>query len=318
MKILITGGAGYIGTELVHKLASDQKIDEIIVYDNLSRKNYNLFLQNPVKNGKVKFIYGDILDSRKIRQTLVGVDVVYHLAARVSTPFASQDPHFFEQTNHWGTAEIVYAIEESKSVKQFIYVSSASVYGSSKDEASEDTLPNPRTYYGISKLRAEEHVTRLMKKLNTIIIRLGNVYGFSPSMRFDAVINKFMFEANYNGKININGSGKQTRAFIHIQKVEHVLAELLNNTVPSGIYNLIDKNLSIEEIAFTIKEIYPALDMLYVNQHLSLREMRINRNGKVNQLLEIPETNLLSELLKFKESFSFHPSSVSITSTSNY
>jgi UDP-glucose 4-epimerase len=107
MKILITGGAGYIGTELTYELMKHaDRIDEIIIYDNLSRGNYNLFIGlSKLPEGKVRFIQGDLLDTRKLRKALKGVDVVYHLAAKVSTPFADQNPHLFEQINHWGTAE---------------------------------------------------------------------------------------------------------------------------------------------------------------------------------------------------------------------
>src|SRR5262245_1850053 len=138
MKIFITGGAGYIGTELVNELAKNNSVEQIIVFDNLSRGNYNFFFGANSGNRKIKFIQGDILDSRKIRKELKGIDVVYHLAAKVTTPFANIDSHFFEQINHWGTAELIYALEESR-VKKFIFTSSASVYGSTTVSATEET-----------------------------------------------------------------------------------------------------------------------------------------------------------------------------------
>jgi UDP-glucose 4-epimerase len=118
MRILITGGAGYIGTELTYELSKRNEVSEIIIYDNLSRGNYNLFI-GQTKLNKVKFVQGDLLDTRKLKKNLKDVDVVIHLAAVVTTPFSDQNPHLFEQVNHWGTAELVYAIEESK-VKKFI------------------------------------------------------------------------------------------------------------------------------------------------------------------------------------------------------
>ena len=117
--------------------------------------------------------------------------MVYHLAARVTTPFANLDGHVFEQTNHWGTAELVYALEENP-VKQLIFVSSTAVYGSTEEPATEETQPRPDSFYSISKFRAEQHLERLYKKFNTIIIRLGNVYGYNKSMRFDAAINRLV------------------------------------------------------------------------------------------------------------------------------
>ena len=131
MNILITGGTGYIGTALVNALSQRNDVTKIVVYDNLSRGNFNFFIGRNESKGKIKFIQGDILDSRKIRKELSAIDVVYHLAAKVTTPFANIDSHFFEQINHWGTAELIYALEESD-VKQLIFTSSArilQVYG---------------------------------------------------------------------------------------------------------------------------------------------------------------------------------------------
>ncbi|MEP6466989.1 MAG: NAD-dependent epimerase/dehydratase, partial [Parafilimonas sp.] len=196
MNILITGGAGYIGTELIYTLGQISEVEKIIVYDNLSRGNYNLFIGHKVAPSKVKFIQGEILDSRKLRNILKNIDVVFHLAAKVTTPFANTDGHIYEQTNHWGTAELTYALEESN-VKQLVFLSSTGVYGNTSAAVNIHSLPQPDSFYSISKLRAEQHVKRLSEKIKTIIIRLGNVYGYSKSMRFDAVINRFMFDAHF-------------------------------------------------------------------------------------------------------------------------
>ena len=216
MRVLITGGAGYIGTVLTKNLVNYSEIDKIFIYDNLSRKNSNLFLGDRLPNAeKVELINGDILDLRKLKRVLRNVDVVFHLAARVSTPFANVDADFHEQVNHWGTAELVSAVEES-AVKKFIFTSSTSVYGASDGYIDENQTPDPKTFYGISKLRGEEHVRRLQKKMNALILRCANVYGYSRSMRFDAVINRFMFDANFSKRIQIHGNGKQHRAFVHV------------------------------------------------------------------------------------------------------
>ena len=162
MKVLITGGAGYIGTGLIETLVQQDHISEITVYDNLSRGNRNLFMDMPKLRGtKLSFIQGELLDSKKLNTVLKGVDLVYHLAANVTTPFSDQNPHLFEQVNNWGTAELVYALEKSE-VKRFVYLSSVSVYGTSSSSKKVGDELNPRTFYGISKMRAEGHVSRLM------------------------------------------------------------------------------------------------------------------------------------------------------------
>ena len=306
MRILITGGAGYIGTVLTKHLVNLDKVSKIIIYDNLSRKNSNLFLGDRLPNAeKVELVVGDILDLRKLKMVLADVDVVFHLAARVSTPFANIDADFHEQVNHWGTSELVSAVEES-GVDKFIFTSSTSVYGASEQLINEEHHPDPKTFYGISKFRGEEHVRRLQKKRKAVILRCANVYGFSRSMRFDAVINRFMFDANFTNRIQIHGNGKQHRAFIHVNVLVKVLIGCLLNDVPSGIYNVVDRNMQILDIVDVLKEIYPDLEFIFINQHLDLRKMIIDRNSAIRKHIDFEnDRSFKEELLDFKTRFSF-------------
>ena len=305
MKILVTGGAGYIGTELIKSLSLIESVKEIIIYDNLSRGNRNLFIGDSfINSDKLNFVQGEILDSRKLNTVLKNVDVVYHLAANVTTPFSDQNPHLFEQVNHWGTAELVYAIEKSN-VKKFIYLSSVSVYGTSSKPVGTDSNLNPKTFYGISKMRAEEHVQRISEKIETLIIRCGNVYGYSKSMRFDAVINRFMFESNFKKRITINGNGDQHRPFVHINKVVQVLAKLLNTQPKGVVFNLVDRNLAIGEIVEVLREIYPQLEMLFVNQQMKMRELKVQESIELNSMFSDTNQKLIDELIEFKGAFSF-------------
>lgn len=310
MNVLVTGGAGYVGTELVLRLASNPEVSKVVVYDNLSRENYNLFINatKQVSKDKIQFEFGDLLDTRKIKKVLSGIDVVYHLAARASTPFANTDSHLFEQVNHWGTAELVYAIEEIQTVKKMIYVSSCSVYGSGKELIDESTIVNPKTIYGVSKMRGEEHVVRLGTKMNAIIIRLGNVYGYSSSMRFDAVINKFMFESHYKNRISIHGNGRQSRSFIHVEKAVDSLEAILTKDIPSDIYNLTERNLEIYDLIDEVKDLYPSLEFIFINQHLELREQKINPETKLLKYIPLKQTDFTEELAEFKKHFTFQAS----------
>jgi len=307
MKVLVTGGAGYIGTELIALLVADQRVKEVVIYDNLSRSNHNLFLGlKLINHTKLTFVKGELLDSRGLRKVLKGVDVVYHLAAKVTTPFANDDAHSYEQVNHWGTAELVYAVEESN-VKKFIYTSSTGVYGSSNEEVDEQTDPAPKTPYAISKLRGEDHVRRLMTSgRDTYIFRCGNVYGYNKSMRFDAVINKFAFEANFNKRITIQGDGKQSRAFIHIDQVAAALANLLSSTLASGTYNLVDRNLRVFDIVDVMKQLVPPLEFIFINPHMHLHELNVKRNELVNSALNIGrDRDLYQDLQEFLGRFAF-------------
>jgi UDP-glucose 4-epimerase len=306
MNILITGGAGYIGTELVRKLASNSGVEKIIVYDNLSRPNYNLFLGQKIDgSAHIQFVHGELLDSRTLRQALKDIDVVYHLAAKVTTPFANVDAHMYEQVNHWGTAELVYALVEV-SVGQIIFASSAGVYGSSTADVDELTQPDPATFYGISKLRGEEHVRRLSSKMDTYIFRCGNVYGYSPSMRFDAVINKFVFEANFEKRITIHGDGSQSRSFIHIDSISESLANVIHSDLGGGTYNLVERSMKVMDVVDDLKQLMPDLEFILINQHIKLNNLSIKQNDMVNRQLKMKESPPLKEELKeFLERFRF-------------
>lgn len=306
MKILVTGGAGYLGTEIVPLLSERPEVSEIIVYDNLSRVNFNFFLgQKRGEVNKIRFVNGDLLDSRKLKKELKGVQAVMHLAAKVTTPFANTDSHFMEQNNHWATAELVYAVEASD-VQQFIYASSTSVYGAGSKTVTETTIPQPGTFYGISKLRGEEHVQRLGKKIDTWVMRCGNVYGYSKSMRFDAVVNRFLFDAHFAGRISIHGDGKQSRSFIHIEDVAQVFTDILFSEVPAGTYNLVNRNLEILDIVDVLKEIYPELEFIFINQHLQLRNLEVEPASKLREYLDYsPKRDLKQDLLEFRERLAF-------------
>lgn len=304
MKILITGGAGYIGFALAEQLAANDAVEKIYLYDNLSRHNESIFFGRMKGSEKFQLIRADILDSRKLNQAINKVDTVFHLAAKVITPFANQDPHFFEQINHWGTAELVYAAEKSN-IRQLIYLSSASVYDRITDEADENTIPNPSTYYGISKLRGEEHVQRLADKIPYQIIRCGNVYGYGRSIRFDAVINNFILQANFENKISIHGTGAQTRAFIHVKTAADALAQIPFSRMPSGTYNLAVKNLAVNDIAEAILELYPDCNRIFINQHLQLGSIRVSKSSKLWDYITLHENSLIDELREFKDKFAF-------------
>lgn len=305
MKVLVTGGAGYIGTELSYLLSADERISEVVIYDNFSRNNHNLFIgHRKFPNANVKFIQGELLDTRKIKSILKDTDVVFHLAARTMSPFSGDSSHLFEQVNHWGTAELVYAVEQSD-VKSFVYLSSTSVYGASSKEVDVDSPLNPRTFYGISKMRGEEHVMRLFKKMPTYLIRCGNVYGYSKSMRFDAVINKFMFDANFNHRISVHGDGNQRRSFVHVDRVSALLNELLSQPIKSGTYDLVDHVLSVNDVAEKVEQVYPDMEMLFVNQHLQLKELVVKKNEQINQLIPGEVKSFEDDLQAFKQAFTF-------------
>ncbi|MEP5396530.1 MAG: SDR family oxidoreductase [Hyphomicrobiales bacterium] len=295
MKALVTGGAGYLGTELVRQLCKSPDVESVVVYDNLSRGCHALFLGEQL-GPNVELVQADILDSRSLNKAVAGADVLFHLAGYVSAPHAHLDTHVYEQVNHWGTAEVAAAFERS-SAERLIYISSTSIYGDTLAPATEQSRPNPRTSYCQSKFRGEQQVARLMNRRRVITLRLANVYGYSDAMRFDAVINKFAFQARYNKHISLHGTGKQERAFMHIDDTVAVLAQLRNAGVPSGTYNLGSNNCSVLELLDGFKAAIPELEFSFVDQHFELNSFSLGLDLEIANYCCVPDKRLIVEEL---------------------
>ena len=115
-----------------------------------------------------------------------------------------------------------------------------------------------------------------------------------------------MFEANFNNRISIHGDGKQSRSFISVGLLADVMVKLITHKVPGGTYNLVDKNYSILDIVDALKTLYPLLEFIFVNQHLSLRDLKVSPESKLRDyIMYTNEIGLKAELQEFKRRFSF-------------
>lgn len=300
---MITGGAGYIGTELVYRLASEPGITDILVYDNLCKGNYNLFTGlRKVPGNNVRFVQADILDSRSLKTHMEGADVVFHLAAKVETPYADQNAHDFEQTNHWGTAEVVYAAEEL-GVSRLIGLSSQSVYGEG-EVTSTDHTRNPTSFYSVSKMRGEDHVMRLMEKLPVQLVRCANVYGYSKNLRIESGINRMMFDAHFNNRISIHGDPGHELSYISLYRTVEMLARVAMNELPSDVYNLAHRTLSAYDMIDALKTFYPDLETIFVDQHIPLKNLTMGCDERLRPMLPL-ETSMVQDVARFRELFTF-------------
>lgn len=303
MRVMVTGGAGYIGNELVYRLSAEPGIKEILVYDNLCKGNYNLFTGlRKLPGNNVRFVQADILDSRSLRSCMAGMDVVVHLAAKVETPFADQNAHDFEQTNHWGTAELVYAAEDL-GIGRFIYLSSQSVYGQG-DVTSTEHPRVPSSFYGISKMRGEDHVLRLMDKMPTQLVRCANVYGYSKNLRVETLVNQFIFDAHFTNRVAIHGDPEHAMSHISVYRLVEVLARMIKRDMDSAVHNLSHRRMSSMELVEALRELYPDLETIFVDQHIPLLDLTIECDEVMRELLP-GDATLVEDLVKFRELFTF-------------
>lgn len=290
MRILITGGAGYLGSELVSYLNSLEQVKHITVYDNLSRGELNFFFGSE-NFDKVKFVKGDILDSYRLEQVLSEIEVVIHLAAFVSEPYNNLQNLQYEQVNQWGTLSLVRCIQKSKNVKRLLYMSSSAVYGF-LDELKAENEPLPANAYGTSKLKGEQYALLLKNNLDVKIIRSANIFGFSQCMRGEGVINAFFFDAIINGEIKIYGDGMQRRPFVSLMNlIKRVANWVLQNDCTDIIS--VDFNCDMNELKDWLLEKVENLNYQYLNQNQSfssqsfkIEDKNLNKYKLLNETFE--------------------------------
>ena len=244
MKILVTGGCGYVGSVLVKDLID--KDFEVIIVDTQWFGNYLA----PHKN--LKIIKSSF---NKIDETyLYGVDSVIHLANIANDPSVDLNPVLSWEVNALATTELLELCKRSN-IKQFVYASSGSVYGV-KDElnVTEDLDLVPISTYNKTKMVTERICLSYSDDFIVQCVRPATVCGVSPRMRFDVVVNMFVQQALMKKKITILG-GDQVRPNIHIKDMSNVYLHFLENKIDSGCFNAGFENLTVKEIAEKVSKI---------------------------------------------------------------
>ncbi len=234
-KVLVTGGAGFIGSNVVRFLLLNSY--KVTVLDNFStgyKENLKFFPQ-------VKVIRGDIRDNKILSNILDGVKIIFHLAASVGNVKSLEDPLFDSDVNVLGTLSLLEAARK-KRVKKIIFSSSAALYGEPQQLPIAEGHPlEPDSPYGVSKLAAEKHCLCFSRtyELDVICLRYFNVYG--ENQRYDAygnVIPIFAAQLLKNEPLKIYGDGGQTRDFVNVEDVAraNLLAAQICNV--SGVFNI--------------------------------------------------------------------------------
>lgn len=271
--ILVTGGAGYMGSRLVSVLATDERLEgaTIRILDNLERNTFGSFGDLP-KDGRYQFLEGDVLDPAAMRRALRGVDAVVHLAALVKTPFSFDHPTWTQHVNQWGTSRVVEKALEAE-VERMLLASSASVYGPGKGFREEDDC-QPVGPYSESKLGAERIVrTARDRGLETTILRFGTVFGDAPAVRFDAVPNSLAYQAAVGRSVTVHGEGEQERPVVHVDDAARAIAVCLAGAGETWgeTFNVVGQNVTILEVAESLEELRPFVRVRHTAQDVMSR-----------------------------------------------
>ena len=246
--ILITGGAGFVGSHLADALVDE---NEVRILDDLSTGKP----ENPPEG--VELYEGDIRDDDLLREATAGVDLIFHQAALVSVPASVEDP---ERSNEINAAATVRVLERAREESaRVVLASSAAIYGhpDSVPVAEDDPL-TPASPYGVDKLSLD-HYARIYNELYdlpTVALRYFNIYGPRQSSAYSAVIDVFWNQATAGEPITVEGDGEQTRDFVHVSDI--VRANLLAATTDhvGEAYNIgTGEEYTIRELAETIRDV---------------------------------------------------------------
>lgn len=289
-KIVVTGGAGFIGSNLVRYLSAD---NQVIIIDDLSTGHMKNIV-NLVDDENIEFIEGSITDLELLQKTFKNVDYIFHEAAIPSVPRSIKDPVTTSNVSINGTLNVLLAARDCN-VKKVIYASSSSVYGDTPTlPKTEEMNPNPLSPYAVGKLTGEYYCSVFTKIFNlpTVVLRYFNVYGprQDPVSEYAAVIPKFITNVFNDTPPVIYGDGLQTRDFTFIDDVIKINILAAESDV-TGIFNVAGgKQISINEIAKTI--------MRLCNKNLEI-EYKEARPGDIK--------HSLADISKAKEKFGYTP-----------
>ncbi len=265
-KVLVTGGAGYIGSVLVGDLLS--KGYQIRIVDRLMFGGESLLAY--IHHQNLEIVSGDIRDEKILNQVLGGVESVIHLAALVGEPACKENPQVTKAINFQATKKLV-SLAKTKGIKRFLFSSTCSNYGisSAAKEASEDLKLNPLSLYAETKIAAEEIVlAKADKNFHPTVLRLATIFGLSPRMRFNLLINEFARDAAVGGEILVVNE-KSWRPFLHVRDASRAFLAILTaplSKIGGQIFNVVGENIQKGRLVSMAKQINPKLKVRLASQ----------------------------------------------------
>ncbi len=299
-KILVTGGAGYVGSILVQKLINNSY--DIRVLDSMWFGSQGL---NSIKD-RCEIIKGDVRDSKLVEKCLGNIDYVIHLAAISNDPCSDLNPELTKQVNYIATKNLV-KLSKEKGIKRFIYASSSSVYGIKKEPNVTENLPlEPLTIYSKTKVWAEKIVRENNNEnFTTVNIRPATVCGYSPRMRLDLTVNLLTYHAINKGKITVFG-GEQKRPNIHIEDITDYYIDLLNvpkEKIAGETFNAGYENHTVMQIAEMVRDVIGNHVQIETTPTHDLRSYHIS-SEKIKRVLGLsPKKTIRDAIIDLKNAF---------------
>lgn len=271
MKVVVTGGAGFIGSHLVDRLIIEGS--EVIVIDNLSRGRLQN-IQQHLNNKSMVFHNADIRNYDKIVELIKGSEIVYHLAAQSNVMGAIVDLDYSFESNVIGTYNVLKAAKEN-SARRLIFTSSREAYGEATAlPVKEDHPLRSKNFYGASKVAGEKYceIYQNMESLEIVILRLANVYGRRD---FDRVIPIFINNALNNANTRIFG-GKQVIDFIRVETVVEALIQSINNDkAAQGATNIgSGKGTTLFDLAKRIQDLFKSSNEIIIEPARSVEVVK--------------------------------------------
>jgi len=255
--ILITGGAGYIGSVLTAKLVSNGynvKVLDSLIFGNDGISEF-------ISNNSIELIYGDIRDKEILEKSTKNVDCVIHLASIVGEPLCKKIPEAAKQINELATSKLV-EICKLNDVHRFIYSSTCSNYGTSLDIVNETSPVNALSLYSETKIKSESIVLKSKNSnFESCVLRFATAFGISPRMRFDLLLQEFIHDAIIDNKIIIFGPD-YWRPLVHVNDIANACILAItspSNLISGEIYNVgnTNQNHTKHELAKTIQSYLP-------------------------------------------------------------
>ena len=256
--ILITGGAGYIGSVLTHKLV--ELGYNVRVLDSLIFGKDGI--TDLVSSNSIDLIHADVRDERVVLKALDGIDMVMHLAGIVGDPLCRKIPEASRQINEYATKKIVN-VSKKQGVKRFIFSSTCSNYGSALGLVAEDSPLKPLSLYAETKVNSESNVLNTKDSdFEPCVLRFATAFGLSPRMRFDLLVQEFIRDASIDNKIIVYGP-EFLRPFVHVEDIANACIDAATKPskfVSGEIYNVgaTNQNHTKMELAEMVQEYFPS------------------------------------------------------------